>query len=196
VRFPPPTLPVVHCTSERQAHLVLAAISQRMAEVGLTLHPSKTKIVYCRDSRRRREYDTISFTFLGYTFRPRTAQGRQGQRFTGFLPAMSRDKLIDKGRQVHQWRLDRRTNGTLADLAETINPIVRGWMNYWGHFYRSQMIPLLRRINTYLVRWARKKYKRLKGVQTPQGVVGQGRATRSQPVRAWQWTKEFLLTGR
>jgi len=85
---------------------------------------------------------------------------------------MSRDKLIDKGRQVHQWRLGRRTNDTLADLAEAINPIVRGWMNYWGHFYRSQIIPLLLRINTYLMRWARKKYKRLRGVQTSQGVVG------------------------
>jgi len=76
---------------------------------------------------------------------------------------MSRDKLVDKGRGVHRWRLDLRTNGTLADLAEAINPIVRGWMNYWGHFYRSEMIPLLQRINTYLVRWARKKYKRLNG---------------------------------
>jgi len=154
---------VVHCTSLRQARLVLAAIEQRMGQVGLTLHPTKTKVVYCRDSNRRGEHDVISFTFLGYTFRPRRAQSRQGQVFTGFLPAMSRDKLIDKGREVHQWRLDRRTNDTRADLAEAINPIVRGWINYWGHFYRSEMIPLLQRINTYLMRWARKKYKRLKG---------------------------------
>ena len=174
---------------------MLAAISERMAEVGLTLHPTKTKIVYCRDSRRRGGYDTISFTCLGYTFRPRKARNRQGQLFTGFLPAMSRDKLIDKGRQVHRWRLDRRTNNTLADLAEAINPIVRGWMNYWGHFYRSQMIPLLRRINTYLVRWARKKYKRLKGFKRL--TAWWDRVVQRAPnlFTHWRWAKEFLLTG-
>jgi RNA-directed DNA polymerase len=186
---------VVHCTSERQAHQVLAAISNRMAQVGLTLHPTKTKVVYCRDSNRRGEHDSTSFTFLGYTFRPRQAQNKQGQTFTSFLPAMSRDKLIDKGREVHQWRLDLRTNGTLADLAEAINPIVRGWMNYWGHFYRSQMIPLLQRINTYLVRWARKKYKRLKGFKRLK--AWWARVVQRVPnlFAHWRWTKEFLLTG-
>jgi len=186
---------VVHCTSEQQAHQVLAAISNRMAQVGLTLHPTKTKIVYCRDSNRRGEYENTSFTFLGYTFRPRQAQNRQGQTFTSFLPAMSRDKLIDKGREVHQWRLDLRTNGKLADLAEAINPIVRGWMNYWGHFYRSQMIPLLQRINTYLVRWARKKYKRLKGFKRLK--AWWVRVVKRVPnlFAHWRWTKEFLLTG-
>ena len=186
---------VVHCTSEQQAHQVLAAISNRMAEVGLTLHPTKTKIVYCRDSNRRGEHDNISFTFLGYTFRPRAAKNRQGQVFTSFLPAMSRDKLIDKGRQAHQWRLDRRTNGTLADLAEAINPIVRGWMNYWGHFYRSQMIPLLRRINTYLMRWARKKYKRLKGVKRLKAWWAMVVQRAPNLFAHWRWTKEFLPTG-
>jgi RNA-directed DNA polymerase len=186
---------VVHCTSERQAHQVLAAISNRMAQVGLTLHPTKTKIVYCRDSNRRGEHDNTSFTFLGYTFRPRQAQNRQGQTFTSFLPAMSRDKLIDKGREVHRWRLDLRTNGTLADLAEAINPIVRGWMNYWGHFYRSEMIPLLQRINTYLVRWARKKYKRLKGFKRLK--AWWDRVVQRVPnlFAHWRWITEFLLTG-
>jgi RNA-directed DNA polymerase len=186
---------VVHCTSERQAHQVLAAISSRMAQVGLTLHPTKTKIVYCRDSNRRGEHDNTSFTFLGYTFRPRQAQNRQAQTFTSFLPAMSRDKLIAKGREVHRWRLDLRTNGTLADLAEAINPIVRGWMNYWGHFYRSQMIPLLQRINTYLVRWARKKYKRLKGFKRLK--AWWARVVQRVPnlFAHWRWAKEFLLTG-
>jgi RNA-directed DNA polymerase len=186
---------VVHCTSLRQARLVLAAIEQRMGEVGLTLHPTKTKVVYCRDSNRRGEHDVTSFTFLGYTFRPRRAMNRQGQVFTGFLPAMSRDKLIDKGREVHQWRLDRRTNDTLADLAETINPIVRGWINYWGHFYRSQMIPLLRRINTYLMRWARKKYKRLKGFKRLKAWWGRVVQRAPNLFAHWRWTTQFLPTG-
>jgi RNA-directed DNA polymerase len=186
---------VVHCTSLAQARLVLAAISERMGQVGLTLHPTKTKIVYCRDNNRRGEHENTSFTFLGYTFRPRSARNRQGEVFTSFLPAMSRDKLIDKGRQIHQWRLDRRTNDSLADLAETINPIVRGWINYWSHFYGSAMIPLLLRINTCLMRWARKKYKRLRGFKRLK--AWWYRVVQRDPnlFAHWRLTKGFLPTG-
>src|SRR6266508_6945021 len=78
---------------------------------------------------------------------------------TSFQPAMSREKLVEKGREVRHWRLHRRPNDTLDDLAEAINAIVRGWMTYWGRFYRTEMIPLLKRLNTHLMRWARKKYQ-------------------------------------
>jgi RNA-directed DNA polymerase len=186
---------VVHCGSQHQARQVLAAISERMEQVGLTLHPAKTKIVYCRDGKRRGAHEGISFTFLGYTFRPRKAWNRQGKAFTGFLPAMSRDKLIDKGRQVHQWRLDRRTNDSLADLAETINPIVRGWINYWSHFYRSEMIPLLLRINTYLMRWARKKYKRLKRFERLKAWWDRVVQRAPNLFAHWRLTTGFLTTG-
>ena len=149
---------VVHCASRQQAEMLRAAIGQRMVDVGLRLHPDKTRIVYCKDSNRRGDYDAISFTFLGYTFQPRKARNARKQvRFTSFLPAMSREKLTEKGREVRSWRLHRRPNDTLDDLAEAINPIVRGWMTYWGRFYRTEMDPLLRRINTYLMRWAREE---------------------------------------
>jgi RNA-directed DNA polymerase len=139
------------------------AIAERLAEVGLELHLAKTRIVYCKDSRRPGTYGTVSFTFLGYTFRPRKSwNAKQKQAFTGFLPAMSRDALTAEGREVRRWRLHQRTGHFLAGLAEAINPIVRGWMNYWGRYGRSQMNALLRRINTYLLRWARAKYKRLR----------------------------------
>ena len=154
---------VVHCVSQRQADLVLASIAERMAEVGLELHPTKTKVVYCRDSNRRGEQDHISFDFLGYTFRARAAVNkRTNQEFSSFAPAISRDKLIDKGRELRSWRMHRHVNDDLADLAEWINPIVRGWMTYWGHFHRAQMYGLLQRINAYLMRWACKKYRRLR----------------------------------
>jgi group II intron reverse transcriptase/maturase len=121
---------VVHCASEREALTVRAAIGQRMEQVGLKLHPDKTKIVYCKDSNRRGGYRHIQFDFLGYTFRPRQAQNKQKRSFTAFLPAMSRDKLTAKGREIRRWQIHRRTNVTLTDLAKAINPIVRGWMNY------------------------------------------------------------------
>jgi group II intron reverse transcriptase/maturase len=152
---------VVHCVTERQAREVLAALTERMESVGLRLHPDKTKIVYCKDGKRRGSSEFTSFTFLGYTFRPRQAR-KDGQSFTAFLPAVSPEALKEMNRQVRRWRIHLRTRHSLDGLAELINPIVAGWMNYYGRFYRSAVHPLLLRINTYLMRWAGRKYKRLR----------------------------------
>jgi group II intron reverse transcriptase/maturase len=152
---------VVHCVSERQAQMVLAAIATRMERVGLRLHPDKTRIVYCQDGKRRASYEHTEFTFLGFTFRQRCARAKGGRRFNSFLPAISKDALKKISAEVQSWRLHNRTGQDLKDLARDINPIVRGWMHYYGSFYRSKMYPLLARINAYLVRWIRKKYKRL-----------------------------------
>jgi RNA-directed DNA polymerase len=197
VRFPPPTLLVVHCASRQQAETLRAAIGQRMVAVGLKLHPEKTRIVYCKDSNRRGTHEHISFTFLGYTFRPRKARNKRKQvRFTSFQPAMSREKLVAKSREVRRWRLHRRPNDTLEDLARAINPIVRGWMAYWGRFYRTEMDPLLKRINTYLMRWARKKYKRLRGFKRLKAWWN-GVTQRAPDLFAhWAWTHRFHPTGR
>jgi RNA-directed DNA polymerase len=152
---------VVHCATERQALQVRAALSERMEEVGLRLHPDKTKVVYCKDRKRRLDYECTSFTFLGYTFRARKAPTRDGKsRFTAFLPAISGDALKDKGRVIRRWRINLRTTSDLAELAEWLNPVIRGWMNYYGKFYRTEMFALLRRINTYIVWWARRKFGR------------------------------------
>lgn len=151
---------VVHCTSAAQARKVLAALHERMAEVGLELHPDKTKIVYCKDSNRRGSYEQVSFTFLGFTFRPRSARRRDGVVFTAFLPAVSRGALKKMSAAVRSWRLHRRVNSTEADLARMVNPIVRGWMAYYGAFYHTDLTPVFDRINTYLLRWIMKKYKR------------------------------------
>jgi group II intron reverse transcriptase/maturase len=153
---------VVHCESERQAREVLAAIANRMDEVGLRLHPDKTKVVYCKDGNRRGSYEHTSFTFLGFTFRARAARSRTGKKFTSFLPAISKDALKKISGEVRRWRLHRWTWHSFAELARKINPIVRGWMQYYGAFYRSALCPFLARINAYLMRWIRKKYKRLR----------------------------------
>lgn len=153
---------VVHCSSEREARAVLAALTSRMEEVGLRLHPAKTKIVYCKDGRRRGSHEHTSFTFLGYAFRPRGARRADGKMFTGFQPAVSPEALKKMSQQVRRWRIHTRTRHDLNELAALINPVVAGWMNYYGRFYRSQLYPLLQRINTYLMRWAGKKYRRLR----------------------------------
>jgi RNA-directed DNA polymerase len=121
---------VVHCVRKHQAHCVLAAIAERMAHVGLTLHPDKTRIVYCHDGRRRGLHEHTAFTFLGYTFRARGARNKNGKMFLSFLPAISKDALRKISAQVRSWRLHHRTGRSFADLARQIKPIVRGWMNY------------------------------------------------------------------
>jgi RNA-directed DNA polymerase len=156
---------VVHCKSSRQAEYLLAAIAARMGEVGLGIHPDKTRIVYCKDGRRRGDHEHTSFTFLGFTFRARGARGKNGRNFTGFLPAMSTEALKAKSDRLRRMRTHRRTDLTLEDLARWLNPIVAGWMNYYGRYYRTVMNPLLRRVNTYLRRWAGRKYKRLRTIK-------------------------------
>jgi RNA-directed DNA polymerase len=167
---------VVHCKSERQARHMRQAIADRMAEVGLRLHPDKTKIVYCKDGNRQGSYEHTAFTFLGFTFRQRRARNRHGKSFSNFLPAISKDALNKISAAVRSWRLHLRTGHTFKDLARRINPIVAGWMQYYGAFYRSALSPLLQRINAYLMRWIRKKYKRLRGKKKArecwQGITG------------------------
>ena len=116
-----------------------------------------------RDSKRHGTYEAVAFKFLGYTFRPRSAKSENGSIFTSFSPAVASEALKAKSRTVRGWRLHQRTGTSLDELAITINPIVAGWINYYGHFGRIELYPLLRRINTYLMRWARKKYNRLRG---------------------------------
>jgi RNA-directed DNA polymerase len=154
---------VVHCVNRRQAEAVLDAIVERMGEVGLRLHPDKTRIVYCKDDQRRGHHEHTSFTFLGFTFQQRKALNHKtGRIFSSFLPAMSTEALKAKSVDLRALRVHRRTDLTLNDLARWLNPIVAGWMNYYGRFYRSAMASLLERVNTYLRHWAGKKYRRLR----------------------------------
>ena len=154
---------VVHCSSQEQARAALSAIRERMATVGLELHPDKTRIVYCKDDARHGVFEHTSFTFLGFDFRGRVVQTKNGRTFFGFNPAVSKEALKKMGVQVRAWRLHHRTGSSEHDLARQINPVVRGWMQYYGAFHRSALYPLLGRINAYLMRWSRNKYKRLRG---------------------------------
>jgi RNA-directed DNA polymerase len=153
---------IVHARSEREALQLRAAIASRLAECGLELNEHKTRIVYCKSWARRGSYEHVSFDFLGYTFRPRLARGKNGGEFVNFLPAVSDDARKHIGREIRRWRLHLRSGTTLTNLARSINMIVQGWINYYGRFYRSRLVRLLQRINDYLVRWAMWKYKRLR----------------------------------
>ena len=154
---------VVHCRSERQAKFVLEAIRGRFKECGLELHPTKTRIVYCKDDDRHGEHERVAFDFLGYTFQPRRAKNRWGKFFVSFLPAISTKAAMAIRSTIREWRMaSTRNNQRLEDLAELVNPVVRGWMNYYGRFYRSKCVQVLRHVNGALAAWARRKFKRLR----------------------------------
>ncbi|OLE20113.1 MAG: group II intron reverse transcriptase/maturase [Catenulispora sp. 13_1_20CM_3_70_7] len=177
---------VIHCRTLAEARTVLAALRSRMAEVGLELHPDKTRIVYCKDDNRGDRFPVTEFTFLGFTFRPRGARDKRGVMFTAFLPAISKDALKRLSGTVRSWRLHRRTGQEASDLARVINPVIRGWMAYYGRFYRSALYPLLDRINTYLLRWIGKKYR--VGIKDAVRRMAHGYRLRPRHFTHWTWT--------
>lgn len=154
---------VCHCMDRAQAEQLQQKLNERMRSIGLELHPEKTKIVYCKDDNRHEEYANAAFDFLGYTFRPRTSKNRWGKLFISFTPAISNKaaKAIRQKSRGWNWRLQSGTD--LEVLAAKYNRVIQGWLNYYGHFYPSAMIPTLYCLEDRLVKWAMRKYKHLRG---------------------------------
>ena len=153
---------ICHCRSEEEARALWEALEARFATCGLVLHPQKTKLVYCKDTNRRGDFPVQSFNFLGYTFRPRKAIWRGCQYGVAFFSAASHDALKAIRQTVRRWELHHRSDLALDDLARKYNPYIRGWINYYSHFYKSALAWTLHRVDAFLIRWARNKYKRLR----------------------------------
>jgi RNA-directed DNA polymerase len=153
---------LVHCRSEKQARWIKMVIERRLNHCGLELNAEKTKIVYCKDSSRKGKYPNEKFDFLGYTFRPRLSKNRYGKFFVSFLPAVSDEAAKSMRRTIRGWRIHRMTEKSIKDLACMFNPIIRGWTNYYGQFYRSALYPIFNQLNSALQRWAMRKYKKLR----------------------------------
>jgi RNA-directed DNA polymerase len=154
---------LVHCKSESQAKWIKATIENRFAECHLELHPEKTKIIYCKDQTRRGQCPNKKLDFLGYTFRARTAVDRYGRFFVSFLPAVSDEAAKSMRDEIRSWRIHRNSDKSLKDLAGIINPLIQGWINYYGRFYKSALYPIFNQLNRSLQRWAMRKYKKLRG---------------------------------
>ena len=178
---------VIHAGTRAQAESLLEAVRNRLRQCRLEVHPDKTKIVYCQDSDRRGTHDHIKFDFLGYTFRPRRARNRRGKFFVSFLPAIS-GKAAQKIRvMIRSWRLGAtRNNQSLEEISRFVNPYVRGWVNYYGRYYRSALNPVLRHLERALVYWVRRKFKRLRRHQR-KATHWLGRLARREPGLLCVW---------
>lgn len=149
---------VVHCVTEKQTIYLKLDIAQRLRMCKLALHPAKTKIVYCKDDERQLDYPATKFDFLGFTFSVRCVRSQMGKFRARFTPAISNEST-NKIRQVMRgWQLPKRVNVTLEDLAKMINPSLRGWMNYYGKYYKTKSGPVYKHLNEILMRWIKHKY--------------------------------------
>lgn len=154
---------ICHLKTREQAEQLKAELEKRLEECGLKLHPEKTHIVYCRDDNRRGNHEHEKFDFLGYTFRPRLSRRKDGKFYVKFSPAVSNKSIKKMNQRIRAWELHRMSGKALRELAHQINAVVRGWFNYYGHFYRSALDCVSRQIDLHLAKWAERKYKKLRG---------------------------------
>jgi group II intron reverse transcriptase/maturase len=157
---------LVHCRTEEEAVAVKARLQERFAECELEMHPTKTKIVYCRDSNRRGRYPNVSFDFLGYCFRPRTVKSSHGNVFCSFAPAVSPSALKAMRETIRDLNIRRRTDVSMVTVARKLNPILRGWMGYYGRYTPSALTQIYRYVNQTVRAWVMHKFKRFKGHRT------------------------------
>ena len=153
----------MHLKTNEQAKELWTALSKRLGDCGLELHPQKTKIVYCKDDDRTGRSENEKFDFLGYTFRARRSKNRWGKYFINFSPAISDKASKSIREQLGSWKIPLRSDKSLEDLSKMFNPVIRGWINYYGRYYPSAMYPSFRHVNSKLKKWANRMHKKLRG---------------------------------
>ena len=178
---------LVHCRTEERAVMLLAAIEARLADCKLELNLTKTKIVYCKDSDRHGSYPNEKFDFLGYTFRGRDSKDRFGRKCINFAPAVSNEAAKRMRRFMRKWRLHLRSDKSLLDLSIRINPVLRGWINYYGRYHKSRLYPVFNRLNQTLIRWAMRKYKRFDNRSQRRAGYWLGRIANQRPSLFAHW---------
>jgi len=152
---------VVHCQDIKQALRLLEAITQRLKDCKLELNKEKSKIVYCRRNQKRQPPFKVKyqkFDFLGFTFQPRIVKER-GKTKLGFTPAMSKKSMSRIGRELYKLQLHRWVHFPISRIAELLKLKIRGWINYYSKFRKSEMRKVFRVLNLRLAKWVSNKYR-------------------------------------
>jgi RNA-directed DNA polymerase len=184
---------VVHCKTEAEALHIRDVLEKRFKECWLELHPEKTRIIYCKDGKRTKEYPNTCFTFLGYDFRRRRAANRKDSKcFLAFIPAVSKAALQSMHAKTRSYKIHRRTQDRLEDIAKEVNPVLRGWFNYYGHYTLSALKSFRWYLDRKLAAWARRKYKKLKGHRVRSGLFIQ-RIKEKNPNLFAHWKMEKAI---
>jgi group II intron reverse transcriptase/maturase len=180
---------IVHCVSQQQARRVREAIASRLAQCGgLQLHPDKTRIVYCKDSSRHGDHEYVSFDFLGYTFKPRSAKAKDGRIFTTFSPAISGKSAKRIRQEIRRMRFHLRSDLSFEDIAKMINMKAGPWATYYGRCRPGETAYVLFHIDRYLMRWARRKYKHLRRApRRARQTLARIRRSRPGLFAHWRW---------
>ncbi len=152
----------IHCKSEQQSKSLYRKIKQRFTDCHLELNERKSKIVYCKDSKRQLEYPNITFEFLGYSFRRRFSANKKGMYYVGFLPSPSKGALNAIKREIKSWKLQNKVKASLEDIGNYINPKLRGWINYYSLFQKRGLRKAFTILEYRILKWVRSKYKRLR----------------------------------
>jgi RNA-directed DNA polymerase len=157
--------------------MVKDKLVKRFSTCKLTLNTQKTKIVYCKDANRKEEWSNNAFDFLGYTFQPRLVRNKEKEFFVSFSPAISSNAAKEIRQTVKKkWNIKSQMELEVDELAKLYNPVIRGWINYFGRFHGSALYSkVFEYLNTMLMRWAMRKYKLLF----------------RRPTRASKWLKQL-----
>ena len=186
---------VVHCASRRQAEFVLAGITTRMKKWGYGSTPTRrNRLLQGQQPPGQARAHVLHLPRVRLSGTGGEEQHGRERTSPSFLPAICPEALKAKSAELRSLRIHRRTTLTLGDLARWLNPIVAGWMHYYGRFYRSALYPLLRRVNPYLRRWAGKKHRRLRAHKRFQR-WWTGLLDRARPVRPLAVGPHVLTTG-
>jgi len=160
---------VIHCSSKEEAEQMLEELKVRMEAFELTLHPEKTKIVYCKNYRRLENHEEESFTFLSYSFQPRRKRdnyGRGNKTYIVFGAAISSKAKTGIREAIRAILIPRWTDQTIEGFAKILNPKIRGWVNYYTRFYRQEMLRVFCYLNERIRKWLKNKYKLTNNKQT------------------------------
>ncbi|MCS3795078.1 group II intron reverse transcriptase/maturase [Niastella sp. OAS944] len=150
---------IIHCTTERQASFIKSVVAKRLAQCKLELNDAKTHIVYCRNHVHREYYPNTraKFDFLGYTFRPIRFKSQEQWKFS-FLPCMS-ESSKNEVRITLRKLIVRGMRYSIEQIAEVLNPKIRGWYQYYHKFTTWTTRGLWYWLNQKLANWI-KNYRR------------------------------------